>query len=163
MRYRKLLRSLAPILVLLGTLPALAQATIEGRWQLIEQSYGEGRANLVAAEEQPLWLEFVRRGVALEGRVQTDPTGKRFLWPRLSTSSSQVGIDERTVSADEREIRVKYRVMPSADDDVVLIVTEQYRLADQGRSLIGTVEVVFRQTGKKDGSYRLHRRYERLP
>jgi hypothetical protein len=40
-------------------------------------------------------------------------------------------------------------------------VVEDYRLEDG--SLVGTVAVTFVRDGVREGSYRLHRRFEKLP
>jgi hypothetical protein len=73
----KRIRSLAVALAILATVaiasPVLAQAVL-GEWVLVEQSYGEGKSNLVKEAAQPVRLEFYRPpGARDQGE---DPSGR---------------------------------------------------------------------------------------
>jgi hypothetical protein len=46
---------------------------------------------------------------------------------------------------------------------LVLEVVEEYRVAEGGRYLEGSVRVAFVRDGEARGSYVLHRRFEREP
>ena len=59
-------------------------ATLEGRWRLVEQSYGEGQANLVRTAD-PLILEFGGRGPQLEARLHLEgPEARSAPWPAFA-------------------------------------------------------------------------------
>ena len=56
---------------------------LEGRWKLVEQTYGEGRFDTVDLR-RPLRLEFVRQGSELVGRTWFGESGDEVRrWPSL--------------------------------------------------------------------------------
>ncbi|MCP3980912.1 MAG: hypothetical protein GY716_16540 [bacterium] len=149
------------VLVLFGS--SAHAATVIGEWTLVEQTYGEGKSNLVDEDAAPLRLEFFRQGHEVHGKLRVGAGDESVhSWPRLVADSSRgVDIEERRVSAGEDRIVTRYRVDPSPGDDLFLEVTEDYQVVEGGAALIGTVRVRFERHGKDKGSYVLHRRLER--
>lgn len=157
---------LVGVLLAVGA-PAVGDgSSIEGRWVLAEQTYGDGGANMVAPTDPSLYLEFIRnadgfRGVLWRG---TDRVGARP-WPALvvGRQGRTVTVDRWEVSPDEHGIRATYTVTPSATDDLLLRVVEEYSVREDGETLAGQVEVTFNRDGEAKGSYVLRRRFERQP
>jgi len=150
---------------LCGSAQVLAAGTLEGRWELVEQHYGEGKANQ-APREEPVWLEFSHDGEKLNASIWAGTSRSQAVpWPALA-----IGDDRRPVRVEETStgplldrIRAVYTVEPAPGDGTVLEIVETYRLADDGKALEGTVTVSFFRDGKPRGSYVLHRRFERRP
>jgi len=145
--------------------PALFAGSVEGRWVLVEQHYGEGRSNL-APDEQPVKLEFVREGGRLAGRIWAgDTEAEAVPWPTAPAKGDSLPLRVRDYSTGPQfdRVRVEYEVEPNPDDDLVLEIVEEYRVVDDGRALEGTVRVAFVRAGEPRGSYVLHRRFERQP
>ncbi len=140
---------------------------LEGRWVLVEQGYGKGHTDLTDAD-RPLWLEVLRADGELAARIQhgDDAAGKRD-WPAWVAGDEPLPatVRRRSLDADRGVLEARYEVRPSAGDDVVLEVTESYRLVEDGTALVGSVEVKFvsGSTGEAKGSYILTRRFERQP
>ena len=155
----------ALILVALSGLSGLGAATIEGRWKLVEQRAGSGEANLVATDT-PLRLEFRMSGASLAGRIWTaEKTPRSFPWPSFLSDRNPRPVDAARVviSPGSDEARAVYRVRTSGEGEPDLEVEEEYRLAEEGRALVGTVRITALEGGKPAGSYLLHRRFEREP
>jgi hypothetical protein len=72
-----------------------------------------------------------------------------------------VHVEEQRFSVAGDRVFARYRVDPSPGDDLVLVVTEEYSVVEDGEALVGTVRVEFRRDGEDRGSYLLHRRFER--
>jgi len=145
--------------------PGLAAGTVEGRWVLVEQHYGEGRSNL-APDEQPVNLEFTLEGGSLSGKIWVgDADAKAVRWPALAVEGKplEARVGRYTSSPRLDSVRVEYSVDPAPGDDLVLQIVEEYRAVDDGRALEGTVRVAFVRAGEPRGSYVLHRRFERRP
>ncbi len=166
-----MIRSIRPLMsvavacvacLVLAISSAHAQSVL-GKWKLVEQTYGEGKSNLVARSAPEVRLEFFRQGPQIQGRISGSGRGAAELsWPRLVADDSRaVHVEEKRLSTPEDSVLVRYRVDPSPGDDLVLEVTEEYRVVDDGQALVGTVRVQFRRGGKDRGSYVLHRRFER--
>lgn len=157
---------LAPLFAILFPFhPCLAAGTVEGRWVLVEQHYGKGRSDL-APHEQPVNLEFVLRAGSLDGRIWAgDSDAKAVRWPALAVEGEPLPARVKTYRSSPHldSVTVEYTVSPSADDDLVLEIVEEYRLVDDGRALEGSVRVAFVRGGEPRGSYVLHRRFERRP
>jgi hypothetical protein len=157
-----------PVLALLAaasSAPALCADSVEGRWLLVEQHYGEGRSNL-APDEEPVKLEFLQQGGQLAGRVWTGAAEEKAVpWPAAPGKQGPVPPRVRSFSSSPRldSVRVEYSVEPSPGDGLVLEIVEEYRVVDEGRALEGTVRVAFVRDGEPRGSYVLHRRFERQP
>lgn len=154
--------------ILLLLLPCLAAAPaaagIEGSWVLVEQHYGDGQGNL-ADPDAPVRLELRRVDGRLEARIAAGAGPEAaYPWPAFLTDAGPLPVQllESGESA-EGELTARYRVRPSAKDDLVLDILERYRLSGDGASLIGTMEVVFTGGTTNRGSFLLHRRFERSP
>jgi hypothetical protein len=152
-------------LALLLGLAALPAPTLEGRWKLVEQRYGSSGANLISIEA-PLRLEFTVSGGRLVGRIwAAEDRSKPLPWPALLTDHGRHPIEIREVSIQPGSnlARAVYRVQPGSPDGDVLEVTEEYRLAEGGTVLLGTVTVTAFEKENPAGSYKLHRRFVREP
>jgi len=151
----------------LALLPAaiLQAATLEGRWKLVEQRYGSGRANLVALEP-PVKLEFYLTESRLIGRIWVEGDGSKALpWPSFLSEHGPLPVEIRqlVIGAGSDVALTRYRVRLSEKDGETLEVTEEYRLGGKGRVLVGTVTVASPADGPSRGSYVLQRRFEREP
>jgi hypothetical protein len=148
-------------LLIAATTPGQGAGTIEGCWVLVEQHYADGQSNLVA--ETPLHLEFGRETV---GRIWAgEDRGAALGWPAFMTDAGPVPVDvaERVIDLGAGEVRARYTVRPSKEDDLVLEVIEAYRLEPGGGMLSGTMEVRFTGGETNRGGFTLHRRFRRQP
>ena len=164
-RNRSVLHGATAALTILFCLAASPAPTLEGRWNLVEQRYGSGSANLVSIEA-PLRLEFSVSGGRLVGRVwPAEQRSKALSWPALLTEHGPHPIEIRQVNiqAGANLARAVYRVQPSAPGGDVLEIVEEYRIAGGGTELLGTVTVTALADGQPAGSYTLQRRFEREP
>ncbi len=135
--------------------------SLEGRWLLEKQSYGSGKANQ-AHVDKPLRMEFYREGETLAGRIWFGERGADSVpWPSLM--QEPVRSEEVVVSPAEDRVRARYRTESAPGEDVVLEITEEYRVTDGGTALSGTVTVAVLRGGKPGGSYVLQRRFRREP
>jgi len=162
---RRLVQGATAALALLLGLAALPAPTLEGRWKLVEQRYGSSGANLISIEAPPR-LEFTVSGGRLIGRIwAANDRSKSFDWPALQTEHGQRRIEIRQVSIQPGNnlARAVYRVPPSSPDGDVLEITEEYRLAEGGSVLLGTVTITALVKENPAGSYTLQRRFEREP
>ncbi len=143
---------------------ASAGGTIEGRWRLVEQSYGAGRANL-ADRDTPLRIEFRREGGRLVGRTWIDgANGAVLRWPALPGGPT-VEVLEIDLARDEGQVRARYRTESAPGEEGSLEIVESYRVSEDGGTLSGSVSVtLLRGDGwESGGSYTLHRRFVREP
>ena len=130
----------------LGPVAGGASATVEGRWVLVEQHYGKGRSGL-APQENPVHLEFVREGGRIAGRIWAgDSRSAAVSWPAFALEDGEgrhvrLQVDEYEASPGGKRVLAAYTVDPSVDSKLVLKIVEDYRLADGGRVLKGTVTV----------------------
>lgn len=150
---------------LCGSAPVLAAGTLEGRWELVEQQYGEGRANQ-APQEEPVWLEFSRDGEKLNGSIWAGASRSQAVaWPAHGAGEDRAPVRVRQITTGPLldQVRAAYTVEPAPGNETLLEVVEEYRLSDGGKALEGTVTVSFFRDGKPRGSYVLHRRFERRP
>ena len=113
---------------------------------------------------RPLRLEFRRDGADLVGRlwVGDDKAGAR-VWPAWIAAGREIPVEISERTAQTGAAHARYRVRPSATDEMRLEITETYRLDSSGQSLLGEVTAVFQTADGPRGSYVLHRRFERLP
>jgi hypothetical protein len=155
-----------PLLCLgLAVWPAssLAGGSVEGRWVLVEQHYGKGKSNL-APQDQPLHMEFVAEGGRISGKVWAgQKAADAVRWPAMAVEGQalQGRVRELYTAPNSKSVRASYTVDPSPKDDLVLEIVEEYRIAERGKALKGTVTVTFLRGGDRRGSYTLHRRFER--
>ena len=161
--FHKIARLLLVGVVALTLSQATFGASVLGEWKLVEQSYGKGTANTVRADEPALHLAFARQGANVRGTLRMGTLQvSEYEWPRVVRDDSrEISVLEKTLSENEDSIVARYRVEPSPGDDLVLFITESYRLSEDGSSLVGTVLVEFNRHGEDRGSYILHRRFER--
>jgi len=132
-----------------------AAGTLEGRWVLVEETYGAGGLDL-SHQKPRQTIEFVRERGALVGRATMGEDARLQAWPP-ETGDAQVSF-----SPHENGVRVRYRT-PENDDQFRLDIVEEYRVSGDGRELSGTMKVTFLRAGEERGSFVLHRRFERLP
>jgi hypothetical protein len=115
-------------ILLVGLVSAAAAGSIEGRWVLVEQYYGDGGSNLVSATDEPLHLSFVRDVAGLHGLLWrgADRAGA-LRWPALlgDDEAGPVSIERLALPADESGIDATYTVAPSATDDLASICLER--------------------------------------
>lgn len=147
--------------------------SLEGRWVLVEQSYGKGKSDL-AGVDKPIHLEFSRQGVGMTARAlsEEDP-GRSWDWPVVVADGEPLPIQliHRAIHAESGIAEARYRLRPSRGDDLILEVVESYRLVEDGEALVGTVRIRFLlpPTGAEEkgfrerGVYELTRRFERVP
>ena len=158
-------RNIALILAVLAALSAVALAgeSIEGRWRLVEQSYGTGRGDLPDAGS-PVLIEFRRTPTGFAGRVWAgDEKTTAADWPTLFTAGGPRPVRLREIESPPTgdRVRARYEVEPSGQEGGVLEIIEEYRLSDDGAALVGTVTVSLSHDGKSTGSYSIRRRFER--
>lgn len=161
---RNTLRAAATLGMLL-CLAALPAPSLEGRWKLVEQRYGSGSANLVSIEA-PLRLEFFVSGGRLAGRIwMAEERSKALAWPAFPTEHGPHPIEIRQLSIQPLNnlARAVYRIAPASADGDVLEIAEEYRMAEGGAVLLGTVTVTAFEKDIATGSYTLNRKFERVP
>ena len=156
--------SVSPILVVVCVLlvtPVAAQS-LEGRWLMVEQFYGDGQANIVD-KELPLYLEFTPDGDGWSVLVWPgDDRDKAVDWPAHVTRHGiqSVEVLEREVLDGGRGIRAKYELPPKGGG--VVVIEEKYSLDPSGEFLTGKASVNILKNGEDKGSYVLNRRFERV-
>jgi hypothetical protein len=151
------------VLALSCWLPQALAASPEGRWRLVEQRYQKGEANMMATDS-PLRLEFTVESGRLVGRMWAgDDPGAAVPWPAFGSKPGPASLDvlERSEDLLAGEATVRYEVLPAEGDDLVLEVTESYRVSKDGSALEGTMHVKFKGGERNRGGYTLHRRFER--
>jgi hypothetical protein len=161
---RKTPRGTAALALLLACLaPCVFAASPVGEWRLVEQRYEAGAANMMAAD-LPLHLAFTREGGGLAGRIWAGDDPKVAVsWPAFAADTGPLALEVRDRGEDAAtgEVRVRYIVRPSAEDDLVLDVVETYRPSADGTALEGTMRVKFEGGDRNRGGFTLHRRFER--
>ncbi len=149
------------VLSLAAAGPLAGGDSLEGLWLLEKQSYGSGKANQAQIAE-PLRMEFYREGETLVGRIWFGGhSAEPVPWPSLV--QAPVREQEVVVSPAEDRVRARYRTEPTPGEDVVLEITEEYRVIDGGTALSGTLTVAILRGGEPGGSYVLQRRFRREP
>ena len=145
----------------LCSLALAAGGTVDGRWRLVEQTYGRGRAQ--SAEGTPdLRLEFSRE--AGSARVWVDGREARAAaWPAAFVDHEPIPVRvlERSFSTAGDQVVARYETHDAANEQTILEITEEYRLTEDGAALVGRVTVRERQDGRDAGAYVLQRRFER--
>ena len=140
-----------------------SSATLDGRWRLVEQTYGLGSA--ASASEAPrLRLELTHAAGRIAGQVWlAGHESRRTSGPAMFRDDEPlpVLVVANEVSAAADSVRVRYVTDDPDDDKNVLEIEEDYRLVEDGAALAGSVTVRVRHDGKDVGGYRLHRRFER--
>ena len=156
--------AVAALMALLG-LAAVPSPTLVGKWKLVEQRYGSGNANL-ASLEASVRLEFFASEGRLVGRIWAgeDPA-KALAWPALLMEHGPHPVDIRQITIDPGAnlARAVYRPRPSSPDGEALEIVEEYRVAEGGAALLGTVTVRSLGAEGAAASYVLKRRFEKAP
>jgi hypothetical protein len=138
---------------------------LEGRWLLVEETYGTGGLDLT--RDRPMQvIEFVREGGRLAAHTRIGAGARAHPWPAFVIGETAAGINvhEILIAPAEDGVRARYTVSAFRDgDDMVLEVVEDYRLEGDGQILAGTVVVKFLRGEEPRGSFELHRRFERQP
>jgi len=160
-------RALRGILILtaLLALAALPAPTLEGRWKLIEQRYGSGQSHLIAIDP-PLRLEFFVAGGKLTARVWPALDRPQPLaWPAFLSehAAHPIEIKQVAIRPGDNLARALYRLKPAAPESDEIEILEEYRLAEEGGVLVGTVTVTAHGKTGPAGSYVLQRRFVREP
>ena len=136
---------------------------LEGRWKLVEQTYGEGRSGAVDLRK-PSRLEFVRQGGGLVGWTWSSESGHEIVrWPSLPTGEGRVRIEKIDIAPDEDRVRAQYSATTDSDDRVRLDFVEEYSVGDDRKTLTGTVIISLVRDGRPAGSHVVHRRFVREP
>ncbi len=151
------------LLAIVGMAPLVLAATAEGTWTLTEQYYAGGQSNLAVAD-RPVHLALTRGPQGWSGTLWAgDDRAAARAWPAFVTDAGPLPVEiaEREDDPSGGGVRVRYRVRPSETDDLVLDVTEDYRLSPDGTALEGTMRVDFTGGATNRGGYTLHRRFER--
>ena len=146
-----------------GAAAAAPGGTIEGRWLLVEQSYGEGGTDLASGAD-PVRLEFAREGAGHAGRLgRPDQPAAAWSWPAWEASGRllPVRILERSEAPGGTAILVRYTVQPAEGDATLLEIVESYAVDPATGDLAGTVKVTFLTEEGPKGGYTLRRRFER--
>lgn len=140
---------------------ATRAASPEGRWRMVEQSYGDGSGNTVR-EDEPRWLELRRGAQGWSGELQSGSAlSEKFVWPAVVTAGRVRPLEQVAIRAlADNAVEALYRVPPTPGDDLTLEIRERYRLDGPDR-LLGLVEVTFERDGVRRGGYTLRRRYAR--
>lgn len=150
------------VVVCLGIVgTAFAAGTVDGRWRLVEQRYGEGSGNLGGLDRE---IRLVVGG-APDGSGIGLLAGEAFPWPSwvVDTGPARVEILERRLDRALGSLSARYLVDAVAGDPLVLEVEERYTLDAAGDALQGEVRVRFRYDGENRGGFTVHRRFEREP
>ena len=144
-------------------LPVAGADSLEGRWLLVEETYGTGGLNL-RRDKPAQTLEFVREGGRLTGRSRLSPDVPELPWPSFGVedAAQPVTVDAVAIPLTEDSVRARYRT-PAREGQVQVDVIEEYQVSADGNSLLGTVTVTLLRNGESRGGYVLHRRYERQP
>jgi hypothetical protein len=144
--------------------PVLAAGSIEGRWRLVEQHAGSGRADL-ARDQRPIRIEFVASATgSLSGRLWIgDPPAGPYAWPSFASSGSLRPVSLEETRLDRDEAVAQYRVAPGAAGDRTLRIREEYRLTAGGGALSGVIRITELEGDEPRGSYVIHRRFELEP
>jgi hypothetical protein len=162
------MRQMIPVILALAALsgasPAsdaagLADATLEGRWSLVEQRYGEGQHDF-AREDGAITVVFSLERGALQGVVSWDRGRDR--WPAYPTPDGPAPVTEtsRTVSPDLSRVEARYRVPSREPGGTDLLVHERWRLTDADRAEV-RVEITFERRGEQRGSFAWRRVFVR--
>ncbi len=154
----------SPAIAFVVALAALAsaQAGVEGRWVLAEQTYQDGGRNL-APDEEPLRLELGTGARGPSGRIWVgEAEAESFPWPSIVVERRALPVIVRSLGRTARGgVEVAYSVVPNEGDDLVLEIREIYELGESENVLLGTIEVRFTGGERHRGGYTLHRRFER--
>jgi len=136
---------------------------LEGRWKLVEQTYGEGQSDTLDVRK-PLRLEFIRQGSELVGWTWSSESSHEIVrWPSLLTGEGRVRIEQIDIAPGEDRVRTRYSATMDSDDRVRIDFVEDYSVGDDRKTLTGTVTISLVRDGRPAGSYVVRRRFVREP
>ena len=161
----RVLRRAAMALAAFLCMAAVPASSLEGRWKLVEQHYGSGEANL-ASIEAPTRLEFFVSGGRLAARIWAgEDRANALAWPSLLTEHGPHPVEIRQLSINPASnlARAVYRPKPATPNAEIVEIIEEYRVAEGGGALLGTVTVSALGPDGPAGSYVLKRRFVREP
>ena len=146
-------------------LAALPVPTLEGRWKLVEQRHGSTQAAPVAIDP-PVRLEFFVAEGKLSARIwpaQSSP--QPMEWPAFVSehAAHRVEIRQVAIRPGDNVARALYRVKAASPGGDEVEILEEYRLAESGAALVGTVTVKAIGKDGPAGAYVLQRRFVREP
>jgi hypothetical protein len=136
---------------------------VTGTWVLVEQTYGKGGSNL-AEPLEPVRLHVTRDAQGTRVRIlQGGAEAAASDWPALIAEGRALRSTARSVTLDAAGATLtgRCRVVPVEGEAVELDIRETYTLSADGKTLAGTVEVVFVRPDGPHGGYTLQRRFER--
>jgi len=145
--------------------PTARAGPLEGRWVLVEETYGSGGLNLVR-DKPPQTIRFARDGAALTGRMRLGPDEPENPWPVFFLEQGEAAaavLEELSFSPAEDHVLARYRTPFVREDKTRLDIVEDYHVSEDGESMVGTVKVTFLHAGEKRGGFVLHRKFEKQP
>lgn len=152
---------LAGLIAGMGIPGALAggPVNLDGLWMLVEESYGAGSKNLIA-DDNRVWLEFHGTGAETWFRQRS---GAGYAWPAFVDSAGPLPVTTLAVVVDPvgGTAEARYRVSQDPVGGLDLEIVERYGLSEDGEALSGVVTVTFVRDGRSEGSFEMHRRFER--
>lgn len=158
----RLARSLSVIAVLATlALPSWTETpSIEGRWVLVEQTYGQGATNL-APRAPALHLDVATGLDAPRVLVWTGEQEARP-WPAVPADGTPAVLEVLAKDVHADGLHSEYRLSPPSGIGWTLDMTESYALDPDSGELVGKLSVSMSREGEPRGSFVLHRRFERV-
>jgi hypothetical protein len=160
----RLARSLAVVAAVVAlAAPSLSGTpSIEGRWVLVEQSYGRGDSNL-ARRAPDLHLDVIggldtTRVLVWSGADD----GDALPWPAVVTREAPATLEILEKNVESGRLHSRYLLRPPTEDGLTLEMVETYTLDPDGGALAGELSVRMFRQGEPRGSFVLHRRFERV-
>jgi hypothetical protein len=151
------------IALALVSLPVVAGATVEGRWRLVDQTYGPDGSDLLRGRA-PVRLELTLAPSGPRGRVWYEGDDRAPVeWP-TPLAAPAVSETERPrieLSSSGNRIRARHAFAMEGEPDARLEIVEDYQVESAGSTLVGTVTLRLVRDGEPAGEYVLHRRFER--
>jgi len=154
---------LAALAIVVSVQAAPPDSPLAGTWRLAEQGRGGGRAG-DATLLAPAGIECLPAGPEISCRNwSAGPPPKAFDWPAFVTDDGPlpVRVLRREIDAGAGRLLAEYEVEPPGSSPRLLKVIEDYRVRGRG-DLAGIVRVTLFEDGEDQGSYTLHRRFERV-
>ncbi len=143
-----------------STTAAPGPTTLEGRWRLSEQYYGDGRHDFQGPGDR-LEVVFRSEGAGLSGLVMW-ADDLEAAWPAYPAPEGAARVEQvqTTVALDLRSATARYRVLPAPGDDTYLLVEEQWTVTAADR-LECRVNLRFERQGRVKGGFAWRRVFVR--